>query len=149
MIARVQISLICLAVLIIAVGCKDTPSTKTQHTIARLSTISETLKAVYLDISRFPSSDEGLNLIFETRESVPGWNGPYAPSRNLLRDGWGNHIVYVPHPDLECVTLYSYGPNGVDDHQMKDDLSIKDVCAGARSLGESNDKGKDKGAGVN
>jgi general secretion pathway protein G len=57
------------------------------------------LQTMELDIGRYPTSAEGLQLLVEgDRKSVAGWNGPYLSGR-LPLDPWGHPYVYDPATD--------------------------------------------------
>lgn len=117
-----------LLLVIVAAGCGSLESSREQQTRHRFDSISIALQAMYLDIGRFPSSSEGLVLVFEALSETPGWNGPYANDDRILIDGWGSLIDYVVQPGANCFVLYSFGPNQIDDNNSGDDISNESVC---------------------
>jgi general secretion pathway protein G len=73
------------------------------------------LETMRLDISRFPTEQEGLAILV-TRPTDPSvasrWHGPYLDSEVPL-DPWGHPFQYSPTPSgLQPFTLYSYGADG-------------------------------------
>jgi hypothetical protein len=53
----------------------------------------------------------------------------WPPERDTFRDYWGNPIVYRSPSPLDgsqgSWVLYSFGPNGIDDHGGGDDVVIR------------------------
>lgn len=68
-------------------------ATKTQ--IANLST---SIEQFYLEIGRYPSSEEGLESLIQRPQSVPEdkWKGPYTEKDILPRDAWDRPFEYEP-----------------------------------------------------
>ncbi len=85
-------------------------TTKTQ--IANLST---SIEQFYLEVGRYPSSEEGLTALIERPQSVPEekWNGPYTEKDVLPRDGWDRPFEYDP-PDDENNNRYVIRSLGAD-----------------------------------
>jgi general secretion pathway protein G len=80
--------------------------------VRMLKTALDTMR---LDIGRYPTAEEGLQLLI-TAPTDPTlrlvWNGPYL-EQNLPNDPWGRPYVYDPlGRDLNAITLYSLGPDG-------------------------------------
>jgi general secretion pathway protein G len=83
-----------------------------QTQVRMLKTSLDTMR---LDIGRYPTAEEGLDLLIRT-PSDPAlrarWHGPYLDGEIPL-DPWGNPYQYNPQGhELNAVTLYSYGPTG-------------------------------------
>jgi general secretion pathway protein G len=73
------------------------------------------LDTMRLDIGRYPSAEEGLDLLVRTptdQQLRLRWHGPYLDGE-LPLDPWGNPYQYGPTGrDLNAITLYSFGPTG-------------------------------------
>lgn len=72
-----------------------------KETTARVQdkALETALQTMELDIGRYPSSAEGLQLLVDAdRKTVAGWNGPYLSGR-LPLDPWGRPYVYDPQAD--------------------------------------------------
>jgi general secretion pathway protein G len=73
------------------------------------------LDTMRLDIGRYPSADEGLDLLVRGPTDPQlrvRWRGPYLDGE-LPLDPWGNPYQYEPTGrELNAITLYSYGPTG-------------------------------------
>jgi general secretion pathway protein G len=77
-----------------------------------------------LNVGRYPTTDEGLEALWNRPGSVPAdkWKGPYV-RRQSANDPWGNPFSYFCPPqkggldfDIICA-----GPDGIEDSE--DDLS--------------------------
>jgi len=86
--------------------------TTAQTQVRMLKTSLDTMR---LDIGRYPTAEEGLNLLVRapTEPSLRArWHGPYLEGEVPL-DPWGNPYQYSPAShELNAITLYSYGPTG-------------------------------------
>jgi general secretion pathway protein G len=49
---------------------------------AQLDSLAKAIDTFRLDVGRFPTAEEGLQVLMNRPESLPGWNGPY-PARPL------------------------------------------------------------------
>jgi general secretion pathway protein G len=83
-----------------------------QTQVRMLKTSLDTMR---LDIGRYPTAEEGLDLLIRT-PSDPSlrarWHGPYLDGEIPI-DPWGNPYQYSPQGhELNAITLYSYGPTG-------------------------------------
>jgi general secretion pathway protein G len=86
--------------------------TTAQTQVRMLKTSLDTMR---LDIGRYPTAEEGLDLLVRAplEPSLRArWHGPYLEGEVPL-DPWGNPYRYSPTGrDLNAITLYSYGPTG-------------------------------------
>jgi general secretion pathway protein G len=84
-------------------------------TTARVQTrsLEAALQTMELDIGRYPTESEGLNLLVAgDRKSIAGWNGPYLSS-GLPNDPWGHAYAYDPPPDAaHGPKVHSLGSDG-------------------------------------
>jgi general secretion pathway protein G len=73
------------------------------------------LETMRLDLGRFPSAEEGLQILVSPPTDGAmrqRWRGPYLDGQ-LPMDPWGNPYQYDPRGrDTNPFTLYSYGPDG-------------------------------------
>ncbi|MGB8842585.1 MAG: type II secretion system major pseudopilin GspG [Aliidongia sp.] len=77
--------------------------------------LKSALDTMRLDIGRYPTTDEGLQLLV-TAPNDPDikarWHGPYLDTPVPL-DPWNHPYLYSPEgKDLNPIALYSYGPDG-------------------------------------
>jgi general secretion pathway protein G len=75
--------------------------------------LKASIETMRLDIGRFPTQEEGLNLLV----NVPGdekiarkWRGPYL-AEDVPLDPWSNPYIYLPLTGTK-MALYSYGADG-------------------------------------
>ena len=77
--------------------------------------LKSSLDTMRLDIGRYPTAEEGLDLLVRapSESSLRArWHGPYLEGEVPL-DPWGNPYQYSPTGrELNAITLYSYGPTG-------------------------------------
>ncbi|MFH1367986.1 MAG: type II secretion system major pseudopilin GspG [Elusimicrobiota bacterium] len=67
-----------------------------------------------LDTGRFPSTQEGLDALYDKPAGVDNWKGPYLKKR-IVKDPWGQQYVYVcPGIHNKDFDLKSYGQNKAD-----------------------------------
>ena len=86
---------------------------KVQTADTQLKMLAGALQTMRLDISRWPTEQEGLALLTsKPAESVRGWAGPYLDEA-VPNDPWGNPYQYAPTPAGDSpITLYSLGADG-------------------------------------
>lgn len=73
------------------------------------------LETMRLDIGRFPSAEEGLQMLVTAPADAAmrtRWRGPYLDGQ-LPQDPWSNPYQYDPRgKDTNPFALYSWGPDG-------------------------------------
>ena len=88
---------------------------KVQTAETQIKMLRGALQTMRLDISRWPSEQEGLALLTTrpaSAEAVRGWAGPYLDEAVPL-DPWGKPYQYAPQAAGENpFTLYSFGADG-------------------------------------
>lgn len=82
-----------------------------------MSRIKTALNAFHVDLRRYPTSAEGLEVLIKRPDDIPAgqWRGPYLESDSVLTDEWGHAYVYLC-PGLHHTNgfdLYTKGPDGV------------------------------------
>ncbi len=88
---------------------------KVQTAITQTKMLRGALQTMRLDISRWPTDQEGLALLTTkpaNAEAARGWAGPYLDEA-VPQDPWGQPYQYSQQPSGESpVTLYSFGADG-------------------------------------
>ncbi len=88
---------------------------KVQTAETQVKMLRGALQTMRLDISRWPTEQEGLALLTTrpaSAEAVRGWAGPYLDDAVPL-DPWGQPYQYAPQSSGDNpFTLYSYGADG-------------------------------------
>lgn len=94
----------------------DEAKMKTAKTQAKM--LKGVLEVMRLDISRFPTAEEGLNLLITapTDEAIkPFWKGPYVEDGIIPVDPWNRPYQYdarTPSTGGLPFSLYSFGADG-------------------------------------
>jgi len=81
----------------------------------QIKMIKGALHTLRLDIGRFPTAQEGINLLYSPPSDdrlKPLWKGPYLDEKIPL-DPWGSPYQYaVPGSEGQPFALYSFGADG-------------------------------------
>ncbi|NPA60582.1 MAG: type II secretion system major pseudopilin GspG [Epsilonproteobacteria bacterium] len=91
-------------------GKLDNAKVKTAQ--AQMQMLSQGLDSFRLDTGRYPTTDEGLKILWAKNSSIKNWDGPYLP-KPVKEDPWGNPYHYKqPGKDSNPYDLYSLGSDG-------------------------------------
>ena len=94
-------------------GQADKAKVQTAQTQVRM--LKGALETMRLDIGRFPTQEEGLELLVRKPADAAlatRWSGPYLDG-SVPEDPWGHPYQYSPKPTADQpVTLYSTGADG-------------------------------------
>jgi len=98
---------------------------KIKTTKAQIEMISTALDAFRLDIGRYPTSEEGLAILWAKSSDIEGWNGSYLP-KPLKGDAWNKPYLYkMPGSEGNPYDLLSLGADGeVGGEDDKADISV-------------------------
>ena len=77
----------------------------------QLESFASALDLYYLDLGRYPSSNEGLGALVHA-SNTSGWNGPYLRGGALPNDPWGHPYLYRSPGDRAPYTIVSLGSDG-------------------------------------
>lgn len=86
---------------------------KQQTAAAQIQMLSTALDLFYLDVGRYPTTDEGLALLYKRADTLPGWSGPYL-DKGVPKDPWGRDYVYKFPGNHGAYDLYSVGADGAE-----------------------------------
>jgi general secretion pathway protein G len=90
-------------------------SSRVQTAMVQIKTFKGSLETMRLDIGRFPTQDEGLQLLTHPPlddRIKSRWRGPYLDEEVPL-DPWGNPYQYsLPGSGGQPYALYSFGADG-------------------------------------
>ncbi len=91
-------------------GKLDDAKVKTAYT--QMQMLSTSLDAFRLDVGRYPTTAEGLKILWVKESDTKGWNGAYLPKK-VDEDSWGNPYNYkMPGSDKNDYDLFSFGADG-------------------------------------
>lgn len=100
-----------------------------KHKAARiqLETLSNSLNAYQLDLGSYPTTAQGLTVLWKDGSDRPDWNGPYVKRERQLIDPWGRPFIYTSPGKSGAFDLTSYGADGKEGGKGDDaDLSAAD-----------------------
>ena len=88
----------------------DNAKVKTAYT--QMQMLSTALDTFRLDVGRYPTTQEGLEVLWLKESDIKDWNGPYLPKK-IKGDSWDNPYNYkYPGSDKNDYDLFSYGADG-------------------------------------
>jgi general secretion pathway protein G len=77
--------------------------------IERLGTVLDTFR---LDVGRYPTTQEGLNVLVQRPQAMDRWDGPYL-TKGIPKDPWDRPYVYrSPGDGGRPYDIYSLGADG-------------------------------------
>lgn len=100
---------------------------KTKAAKIQIESFSSALDLYYLDLGRYPTSNEGLAGLTRSNNQA-GWNGPYLRGGVVPNDPWGHTYVYRSpgaNAPYEIISLGSDGQEGGSG-------TAADIVSGAR-----------------
>ena len=112
MVVLIIVSILAAAILPNVIGKSDKAKrTKAQADIAMIEGF---LDEFYLDMDRYPTTDEGLRILyFQPDEDTENWGGPYS-KKPIPKDPWKNPYIYEcpgTHSSMPY-EVYSLGKDG-------------------------------------
>jgi len=111
---------------LVLLDCGSTTYGPEERTQSRISSAYAALEAFRLDVRRFPSAAEGLEVLVKA-EGISAWDGPYT-EQLFLTDGWGKSLYYTFRDQERRPMVYSAGENGRDDLGRNDDVLCGSLC---------------------
>ena len=101
---------------------KCTGMSKNNITKRQITEFTQTMEAFQNDISRYPTTDEGLDALIHNPGSLRGWNGPYL-KKVVPPDPWGRpyHYRFPGEHNPDGYDLWSDGADGIEG--TKDDIA--------------------------
>ena len=102
-------------------GKLDSAKVKTAQ--AQIQMLSQGLDSFRLDTGRYPTTNEGLKILWVKKSTLKNWDGPYLP-KAVKEDPWANAYIYKqPGKDNNPYDLYSLGSDG----KVGGDKDAKDI----------------------
>jgi general secretion pathway protein G len=77
----------------------------------QIESFSSALDLYYLDLGRYPSSNEGLAALTRSN-NAQGWNGPYLRGGVVPNDPWGHGYIYRTPGQRGPYDIISLGSDG-------------------------------------
>jgi general secretion pathway protein G len=85
---------------------------RTKAARLQIEAFSNSLDLFYLDVGRYPTTQEGLGALIRRPAGTDTWNGPYVKSGAVPSDPWRNSYVYAAPGAHGAYDLMSYGSDG-------------------------------------
>lgn len=82
---------------------------KTDTAELQIAELGSGLDLFYLEVGRYPTTEEGLQALVEAPPAATGWNGPYLKKSDLPPDPWGHDYRYRYPGENGEFDLYSFG----------------------------------------
>lgn len=84
---------------------------KLQSAQVQIEMFGAALDAYHLDVSRYPTTEQGLTALRVQPDEASNWDGPYLKKR-IPSDPWGNEYIYKSPGDHGEYDIISYGRDG-------------------------------------
>jgi general secretion pathway protein G len=99
---------------------------KVQTAETQIQMMKSALSLFYLDMSRFPTTEEGLGALVRKPREAKFWQGPYLGEEVPL-DPWGGQYHYEnKRSGLSEISLFSLGADGAEGGQeLNADIGYK------------------------
>ena len=91
-------------------------SARSDAALAQIRNIESALELFYVDVLRYPTTEEGLPALTQPTPEIAGrWNGPYLRNVDALKDPWGKAYLYrFSNNTIEIISLGRDGAAGGD-----------------------------------
>jgi general secretion pathway protein G len=93
----------------------------------QIESFSSALDLYYLDLGRYPNSNEGLTALTRSNNAA-GWNGPYLRGGVVPNDPWGHNYLYRSPGERSPYEIISLGSDG----QEGGSGTATDIASGTR-----------------
>jgi len=88
---------------------KHVGESKSKTARIQIEDLSASLDMFLLDTGRYPTTEEGLQVLVSAEQGIQNWNGPYLKKQRLPMDPWGNDYVYRSPGEHGAYDLFSLG----------------------------------------
>jgi general secretion pathway protein G len=83
----------------------------------QIESFANALDLFFMDVGRYPTSQEGLGMLVKQPPGAATWNGPYLKGSVVPSDPWGNPFVYRAPGSHGPYDLISHGSDGQEGGQ--------------------------------
>jgi general secretion pathway protein G len=84
---------------------------KQKSALAQIHLLATTLDLFYLDVGRYPTTEEGMKILRDKPDNLPAWSGPYL-DKPIPNDPWGRPYIYKSPGEHGPYDLSSLGADG-------------------------------------
>lgn len=106
--------LVLLATLTVPQVIKYLDRAKTDAARIEIDNLGATLDIFRLDIGRYPTQEEGLDVLAKKTDSISGWSGPYVKRKDMLLDPWDRPYRYKIPGEHGEYDLSTYGADNAE-----------------------------------
>lgn len=85
---------------------------KSQAAQIQLANIRSALQLFYVDVGRYPTESENLDVLVVIPSDGTNWHGPYLENADGILDPWGRRFIYRFPGSTGAFDLLSYGRDG-------------------------------------
>jgi general secretion pathway protein G len=78
----------------------------------QIESFSSALDLFYLDMGRYPVTNDGLTALVQRPGNAQEWNGPYLKGGVVPNDPWGHAYVYRSPVERAPYEIVSFGADG-------------------------------------
>lgn len=78
----------------------------------QISRLEPAIELFYLDVGRYPTTEEGLAALVEQPSGVESWAGPYVRGVQQIEDPWGRIYNYNQPGETQPFDIYTLGADG-------------------------------------
>ena len=79
----------------------------------QIEDLSASLDLFLLDTGRYPTTEEGLQVLVAADQGIQNWSGPYLKKQRLPVDPWGNDYNYRYPGEHGVYDLFTLGADNV------------------------------------
>ena len=94
----------------------------------QIDSFASALDLFFLDVGRYPTTNEGLGALVQRPGNANAWNGPYLKGGTVPGDPWNNAYLYRSPADRNPYEIVSLGADG----QAGGTGTAADVASGQR-----------------
>lgn len=87
---------------------------KTDTARLQIEELGAGLDLYYLDMGRYPPTEQGLQALVERPSGADGWNGPYLKKSRIPEDPWGREYRYRAPGEHGAYDLYTLGADAAE-----------------------------------
>jgi general secretion pathway protein G len=101
-----------LAMLVMPYVTNILPKARADAARIQIERLGSILDLYDLDMGRYPTSEEGLNVLITPPSDASNWRGPYVKNAGSLSDPWGRLYQYRSPGVHGEYDLFSFGADG-------------------------------------
>jgi len=99
---------------------KHLGESKSKAARVQLEELSSALDMYRIDNGRYPTSEEGLDVLIEAPSNAAGWNGPYLRKKKVPLDPWNQPYHYTAPGQHGKYDLFTLGADNAEGGEGED-----------------------------